>query len=79
MSDVTFAALEDAIAAHVADECDDDMTAGWVVVAETTNLGELDDGVSSFYTVTRDGQSNFLTSGLLLRSLEAGRMGDGDV
>ena len=75
MSETTLAALEEAIATHVADECDNDLTAGWVVVAETTNLNEIDDGISSFYTATRNGQSNFLTTGLLHRAQEVGRMG----
>lgn len=75
MSETTKAALEDAIAAHVDDECDGDMTGGWVVVAESTNMAEIDDGVSSFYIDTRAGQSNFLTAGLLIRAFELGRLG----
>ena len=47
MSDVTKAALDAAIAAHVADEYDGDMVTAWVVVTETTTLGMLDEGEGS--------------------------------
>lgn len=78
MSVETYLAVEEAIAAHVADECEHDLVGGWVVVAETTNLSEYDDGVSSFFTARRSGQSNFLTTGLLYRALEVGQMGSDD-
>jgi len=73
MSADTKQALEEALAAHVADECDGDMIGGWVVVAETTNLDEFNDGTSSFYKEARSSQSGLLTTGLLWQALEHGR------
>jgi hypothetical protein len=69
----TKAALEEAIAAHVADECDGDMIGGWVVLAETTSLEQIEDDLSAFYLDARTSQSSFLTTGLLWQALEHGR------
>lgn len=73
MSDATKAALEEAISAHVADECDGDMTGAWVILAESTSLDDIENDVSSFYLTSRDSQSSFLTTGLLWQALEHGR------
>lgn len=69
MSEATKQALEDAIAAHVADECDGDMSTSWLIIAETTSLEEMDDNRSSFYIDTRDLQSLYTTDGLLYNAL----------
>lgn len=76
MSDVTKAALDAAIAAHVADEYDGDMVTAWVVVTETTTLGMLDEGEGSMVIEARDMQSNYLTTGLLYSALNVGGTDD---
>lgn len=69
MSDTTKAALDAAIAAHVADEYEGDMVTAWVIVTETTTLGMLDEGEGSMVVEARDMQSNYLTQGLLHAAL----------
>lgn len=69
MSADTLAALDAAIAAHVADEYDGDMVTGWVVVTETTTIDMLDSGEGSMVIESRDMQSSYLTQGLLYAAL----------
>lgn len=69
MSTDTKAALEAAIEAHVADECEGDLAGAWVLLAETTTLQNLDDEDSVFYLDFRQSQSRFLTDGLLHAAL----------
>lgn len=78
MSEQTYADLQSAIAAHIVDECDGDLIGSWVVVAQTTNLEEFEDGGSSFFTATPDHQSNFTTTGLLYRAMEIGSFAERD-
>lgn len=75
MSAETRQALSDAIVAHVADECGD-MVGAWVVLAETPSADELAGGPSSFFTVSREAQSAFMTTGLLFQGLEVSRFGN---
>jgi hypothetical protein len=72
MSAETKAALDAAIAAHVADECHGDMAGAWVVVAETTSLDEIDADMSSWYIGSRAMQSSIMTNGLLYSALTTG-------
>ena len=69
MSETTQAALDQAIAAHVADEYDGDMVTGWVLVTETTTIDMLDSGEGAMVIESRDMQSNYLTEGLLHAAL----------
>lgn len=69
MSAETKAALQDAIAAHVADECEGDSAGAWVVVAETTNVADIEADLSSWYIASRDYQSSIMTNGLLYSAL----------
>lgn len=62
MSDATKAALQDAIAAHVADECEGDAAGAWVVVAESTNVTDMENDMSSWYIASRDYQSSIMTN-----------------
>lgn len=71
MSAETKAALETAIASHIADECEGDIIGAWVVVTECTSLAEMDDDRSSWFTASRDMQSTFTTDGLLHAALTA--------
>jgi len=73
MSAETKANLDAAIAAHIADECEGDLTGAWVVVTETTSLAEMDADKSAWFTATRDMQSNFTTDGLLYAALKVQR------
>lgn len=73
MSDTTKTALEAAIEAHIADECDGDLTGAWVVVAETTTLTDMDNDDSVFYWDARDNQSSFMSDGLLSAVLNRAR------
>lgn len=70
MSVETHAQLEAAIEAHIANECDGDITGAWVILAETTTLTELDTDESSYYIGTRENQSVFMTDGLLHTALQ---------
>lgn len=79
MSEQTRAALDDAIAAHVAEEYDGDMVTAWVIVTETTSIGMLDAGEGSMVIETRDMQSTYLTQGLLHAALNVNGAGDGDL
>lgn len=72
MSEQTKTALDAAVAAHIADECDGDIATAWVVIAETTNLEEIDDNMSAFYIDTRETQSLYTTDGLLFHALHRG-------
>ena len=60
MSAQTRATLEEAIAAHVADECDGTLPGAWIVLVET--LG-LDDDASTWHAETEG--SDFTIRGLL--------------
>lgn len=71
MSAETALAMEAAIEAHIADETPGDIAGGYVVVAETTSISELDDGESSYFIATRNAQSRFMTDGLLWTALRA--------
>ena len=72
MSEVTKAALDAALTAHVADEYEGDMVAAWVIVTETTTLDMLNEGEGAMVIETRDMQSNYLTNGLLHTALTVG-------
>lgn len=72
MSDQTRANLEQALAAHVADECDGDMAGAYVIVTETTTFADAEADDSVFYISTRAMQSRFYTDGLLHAALNRG-------
>lgn len=65
MSEQTRQALQEAIEAHVADECDGDLAGGWVCVAETTTAHEALNNHTSWYVVEKQFQSAIVTTGLL--------------
>ena len=69
MSAETKAELEQALAAHIMDETGDHLSA-WVLVAECTDLTELQDHEASFFIEARDFQSRFLTDGLLMAATQ---------
>lgn len=69
MSADTKAALEAAIEAHIANECEGDMAGAWIVLTETTSLADIDDENSAFYLEGRVNQSRFVTDGLLYNAL----------
>lgn len=71
MSDQTREALEKAIADHIRDESGDDAGA-WVVVAETTDFGELQDETTSWFVATKAFQSGITTTGLLYSAIQSG-------
>lgn len=76
MSESTKAALDQAIAAHVADEYDGDMVTAWVIVTETTSIEMLDEGIGSMVIASKDMQSNYLTEGLLHAALNVNSAND---
>ena len=61
MSAQTRTTLEEAIAAHVADECEGKLPGAWIVLAET--LGLDDDDASTWHAETEG--SDFTIRGLL--------------
>ena len=76
MSAKTKAALQEAIAAHVADECEGDMAGAWVVVAESTNVSDVENDMSSWYIASRDYQASIMTNGLLYSALSVNNAPD---
>lgn len=78
MSEQTKAALDAAIATHIADELDGDFATAWVILAETTTLEQMDDNRSSFYIDVRDTQSLYTTDGLLYHALNRTGYDDDD-
>ena len=66
MSDKTRTDLENALAAHVVDECDE-LVGSWVMIAETFGI-ESDPDTSSMWTETEG--SAFTTRGLLESQLD---------
>ena len=69
MSEQTKTALEAAIAAHIADECDGDHATAWVVVTDTTSIDDIETGRSSLYICTPEMQSMYTSDGLLYNAL----------
>jgi len=72
MSEQTKAALDAALSAHIADECDGDLVGAWVIVAECTTIDTLDSNDSEFYVEGSNGQSRFTGDGLLYSALNRG-------
>lgn len=63
MSAQTMAKLEDAIREHLADEGQGGITTAWVIVSNSTNGGEGDEG--SVWIESMPHQQRFVTMGLL--------------
>ena len=76
MSAETRGMLEAAIAAHIADECDGDMTSGWVLVTEISSINMLEEGTGSMFVDSREMQSAYLTEGLLHAALNVRQTDD---
>ena len=69
MSEQTKAALDAAIAAHIADECEGDHATAWVVVADTTSLDDIETGRTTLYICRPEMQSRYTSDGLLYNAL----------
>ena len=56
MSEQTKAALDAALAAHVADECDGGILTGYITQAQYTDMDLMEDGSTGYLRVQADNQ-----------------------
>ncbi len=68
MSDATKAALDAAIAAHIADECDGGTLTGYVIQAQYQDISMMDENLTGYLRIVAEGQG-FTTSLGLARHL----------
>ena len=64
MSAETKAALDKALAAHVADECDEGMLTSYLCQVEFTSMALLDDESTGYVRMVAEGQTLTTTLGL---------------
>lgn len=80
MSEVTKAALDAAIAAHVADECDGAIITGYVLQSQYTDMDMLEDGYTGYVREIMTSQPFTTTLGLahyLSRQVDRSMFEDG--
>jgi hypothetical protein len=65
MSTDTRAALEAAVAAHVADECDGAMLTGWALIASNATEADFDNNQTGYMIAAQDRQPMHSTLGLI--------------
>lgn len=65
MSEASKATLDDAIRAHIADECEGKTTMHWVLVTYSVNAEDFGTGAGSYYRDVADSQPHHVTDGLL--------------
>lgn len=65
MSDATQAALEAALAAHIADVTDGGIVTDWCAVVAVKHLDDLDSGVTQYRLEANVNQALHVTAGLL--------------
>jgi len=65
MSAETKAALDDAIRAHIADECDGKTVMHWVIGVYSVAATDFGTGAGSYYRDVADNQPHHVTDGLL--------------
>ena len=64
MSDATKAALEVALAAHIADQCDGDMVTDWALVAGTSAMENIGTGITRYFIEANTNQPVHVMAGL---------------
>lgn len=64
MSDETRAALEAALAAHVADHCDGAIITDWALIAATSSLDDIGTGRTSYFLEANENQPIHVMTGL---------------
>lgn len=65
VSDATKMALDDAIRAHIADECDGKTLMSWVMVTYAVQMEDFGTGAGGYYREVANGQALHITDGLL--------------
>lgn len=65
MSEATKDALDDAIRAHIADECDGKSLMSWVLVTYAVHAEDFGTGAGGYYREVAAGQPQHVTDGLL--------------
>lgn len=65
MSAETKAALEEALAAHIADETEDHIVTDWAMVAACTTMDEIGTGLTRYWCEGNTNQPVHVTVGLL--------------
>lgn len=78
MSDTTKAALDQAIAAHIADECDNSILTGYVLHASHTNLEQIDRGATGYFMEHGENQAYHVSLGLAHQAVMALQTDFGD-
>jgi len=64
VSAATKAALEEALAAHIADETDGDLPTDWAMVVATSSLENIGTGRTGYWIEANDNQPIHITTGL---------------
>lgn len=78
MSTATKAALDSALAAHIADLSDGHILTDWALIAATTSVDNIGTGTTRYYCEGNDGQPIHVTIGLLQYGRETATWGDED-
>lgn len=64
MSDETRAALEAALAAHIADVCDGALVTDWALIAANSSLEDIGTGRTSYFVEANENQPIHVMAGL---------------
>jgi hypothetical protein len=69
VSDDTKTALEAALTAHIADECDGRIVTDWAMVVANTGIDAIGTGETYYYLEANSNQPPHVSEGLLSRAL----------
>ena len=78
MSAETKAALEAALAAHIADQCNGDLVTDWALVAATSTLDAIGTGATRYFIEANTNQPVHVMAGLFRYAGEHVIWGDDD-
>lgn len=78
MSDQTKAALDAAVAAHVADTGDGDLVTDWALIAATTSVENIGTGTTRYLLEGNDNQPVHVMTGLFRYASERAIWDDGE-
>lgn len=78
MSDSTKAALEHALAAHIADVADGDLVTDWTLIAACTSMDNIGTGATRYWCEGKTAQPVHVTIGLLQYARETTTWSDDD-
>lgn len=75
---MTKQALEQALAAHIAEVTGGNIITDWTLIAATTTVDDIGTGTTSYFCEGNDGQPVHVTVGLLQYARETATWGDDD-